>query len=214
MASSELPHASDRSPPWVNSSGTRTPIGVDVGFRTLVAAAPAHGRPVDAFMIDGAHLRESLEHLDAVLTSFDAVDFDTTGAATAAVAAVWTHRLKAQVYDAAYRTVRWAHESFPGAVLVLEDLGLEGTPLRSWWAGSCESHRWAIAALQEALVDVAVEAGVPVAHVNRDGTSVDCHRCGERGERDRDRFWCLNEACEVDVVDADAGAAVSIAKRV
>ena len=215
MASSERPFAGPQSP----AVGTRTPVGVDVGERTLVAAAPVHGRPEEAFTIEGDHVRESFRLLRSLMDALEHFGSDTTSAETALVAAFWKERLKGQVHGAAAQTVQYARE-FPGAVLVLEELPYTQRPLYEQRHDAGEIGTWLLPALQDALVAKAVDAGLPVAWIDPAGTSVECHACGERGERGdrterlRRQFRCLNDDCPVDVVDADASAAVSIAKRV
>lgn len=220
MASSELPHVSDQqSDEWGNVASSTTPIGVDVGVRCLVAAAPAHEGVEEAFTIEGDHVRESFRLLRSLMDALRGFGGDTTSVETALVAAFWKVRLKSQLHGAAARTVRYARE-YPGAVLVLEDLPYDPRPLYAHRHDAGEIGAWLLPALQDALVEKATAAGIPVAWIDPAGTSIECHRCGERGEqgdrteRLRRQFRCLNDACPVDVVDADVSAAVSIAKRV
>ena len=154
-------------------------------------------------------LMDALEHFGG----------DTTSAETALVAAFWKEQLEGLVHDTAAQTVQYARE-YPGAVLILEEIPYTQRPLYEQRHDAGEIGTWLLPALQDALVAKAVDAGVPIAWIDPAGTSVECHACGERGERGdrterlRRQFRCLNDDCPVDVVDADASAAVSIAGRV
>lgn len=214
MSSNHAVRESVLSEPQSPAVRSVTPVGVDVGFRTLVAAAPRDGRVEDVFTIDGDHVERTLDALAVVDTALDGAAFTDTATRTAVAAAVWTHRLKGQVYGAAHRTVEFAR-SHPGAVLVVEDLPAGDVPLARWWRHDAfEAQTWAVNALSRALVEVAVEAGLPVVRVDPAGTSTECHRCGETGRRERSVFECTANPCTVDVVDADVNAALTVASRV
>jgi putative transposase len=201
---------------WGNAGASVTPVGVDVGEETLVAAAPADGTVDDVLMIDGEHLRETFRLLRWQIGTLQELGVDTS--VEAAVTAVFWRRLYGQLTDAAARTMQYA-ERFPGAVLVLEDISYQACPLFEHRDAE-QPGQWILPALQERLVDRATDAGIPVAWVDPAGTSTECHRCGKHGERGPydeggwHEFHCLNDSCAVDVVDVDASAALTIASRV
>lgn len=208
----EWPHSGAQSA----AVGARTAVGVDVGEATLAAAAPAHGDTDDALMIDGDHVRETFRLLRWATVTLQEFGGDTTGAETAVVAAFW-RRLRGQLHDTAARVIQFA-QTFPGAVLVLEELPYASAPLYEH-RDTDELGTWILPALQEALVERATDAGLPVAWIDPNGTSLECHSCGEQGERGAyddggwHEFQCTNPDCPVDAVDADASAAVTIASR-
>lgn len=191
-----------------------TPIGVDVGERTLAAVAPQGASVEDARLIDGEPARESHRLLKWLTEYLQDRPGDTTSAETAVFAAFW-RRLRGQLHSAAARVIQDA-EAVPGAVLVLEELAYPRSPL--WHHRTTrEPGTWLLPAFQEILVERATDAALPVAWVAPEGTSVECHACRERGERLREdwgTFRCQNPDCSVGDVDVDASAALSIAKRV
>ncbi|WP_177213410.1 zinc ribbon domain-containing protein [Halopelagius inordinatus] len=188
-----------------------TPIGIDVGEKTLVAAATASMEPADAFAVEGHDPARLFDYLATAVGALQSAGFETDAGEAQLTAAFW-YRLRAQVLDAAARTVQWVR-SHSAPVLVLEDLGRRQRPL---WAVRDDAEQvgaWLLPHLQSALAGRAREAGVPVAYVDPDGTSRECHRCGEHGEREKQRFWCTNPDCDVRGVDADRSAAITIASR-
>lgn len=97
-----------------------TPVGVDVGVKNLIAAAPADGDVESAFTIEGSHIRTRHEALVEAMRALQGAKFDSTEGQIQLFAALW-HQIRPQVYDAAVRVVRYAQE-FSGPMLVLEDL--------------------------------------------------------------------------------------------
>lgn len=215
---SSEPVVRERALSGPQSSAVRsvTPVGVDVGEGTLVAAAPAGGAVDDALLVDGEHVRETLRLLRWQIEALQEFGADEN-AETAVVATFW-RRLYGQLTDAAARTLQYA-EQFDAPVLVLEELAYERCPLFEHRTDS-EPGCWILPAFQETLVERATDAGVPVAWVDPFRTSTECHRCKEHGTRGpyTDGGWhdfrCQNDACPVDCVDVDASAALTIASRI
>ena len=188
-----------------------TPVGVYVGEHTLAAVAPAHAAPDEAFVVDGEPVQRSFDHLQAATLTLENAPVDCPEAHTALTAAFWV-RLRAQLHHAAAQVTKYAQQ-FAGAVLVLEDLTQPPRPLYHHRDVVGELGAWTIPVLRNALVEKATEHGLPVAWVEPDYTSQECHRCGEHGERHGQTLRCTNGACPVGEVDADRSAAVSIAQR-
>lgn len=193
---------------------SRTPVGVDLGEKTLVAVAPEGTATEDVLTVDGEPVRESFRLLRQVCNALQQLPGDTDHAETAVVAAFW-HRLKGQAHDAAARALDVV-QAVDDPLLVLEDIDYAPRPLWGHRTDRDQIGTWLLPVLHEALVERAADAGVPVTHVNPEGTSQECHRCGERGERaEWGDYWfrCTTENCPVGGVDGDVNAALTIAER-
>lgn len=187
-----------------------TPIGIDVGVKNLVAAAPADADPEAAFVIDGAPLRERYDILVEATRALQGAWFDTTRGEAQLFAAMY-HQLRPQVFDAAHRLVRYAGE-FTTPLLALENLSHDARPLWDWRTAT-ELGAWLLPALQEATVEVALDAGLPVTYVDPEYTSQACHRCEKLGRLEDDVVVCTTDDCPVEAVCRDRSAAVTIANR-
>lgn len=187
-----------------------TPVGVDVGVKNLIAAAPADGDVESAFTIEGSHIRTRHEALVEAIRALQGAKFDSTEGQIQLFAALW-HQIRPQVYDAAVRVVRYAQE-FAGPMLVLEDLSFCDAPL---WERRTVSDvgTWLLPALQHAIAVKARDAGIPVTYVDPKYTTQQCHVCGDLGSVGQDAVECTTEDCPVGTVSRDESAALSIAQR-
>lgn len=71
--------------------------------------------------------------------------------------------------------------------------------------------RWSFGQLRSFLTYKAALNGVKLVAVEPRYTSQTCHSCKHIGERNNKVFKCVNNKCEVDVIDADLNAAQNIA---
>jgi IS605 OrfB family transposase len=187
-----------------------TPVGVDVGVKNLIAAAPADGDVESAFTIEGSHIRTRHEALVEAMRALQGAKFDSTEGQIQLFAALW-HQIRPQVYDAAVRVVRYAQE-FIGPVLVLEDLSFCGASL--WERRTADDvGTWLLPALQHAIAVKAQDTGIPVRYVDPKYTTQQCHVCGDLGSVGQDSVECTTEDCPVGTVSRDESAALSIAQR-
>jgi len=192
------------------STAGYTPIGIDIGEKRLVAAAPADADPEEAFVIDGEPLRERYEILVEATTALQGAWFDATRGEAQLFAALW-HQIRPQLFDAAHRLVRYAGE-FTTPLLVLEDMGFREIPL--WQRRtSTELGAWLLPALQAAISEAALDAGLPISYVDAKYTSQACHVCEKLGRLEDDVVVCTTDDCPVDAVCRDRSAAVTIAGR-
>ena len=200
------------SPPTDRSHrySEETLIGVDVGVRNLVAAAPADGDVTSAFVVDGGHLRKRYELLAETTRALEGAPFDTTDGQIQLFAAIW-YQIRPQVYDAAVRVVRYARQ-FTAPTIVLEDLGSRGAPL---WERRTTTHldTWLLPALQHAVRVKADYEDVAVTTVDPRRTTRQCHTCGEVGSVDGCTLSCTTPDCPTNTAPRDASAALSIARR-
>jgi len=205
MSSTPLPAAvGQRRPPGV------TPVGVDVGVKNLIAAAPVDGDVESAFIIEGGHIRTRHEVLVEAMRALQGAKFDSTEGQIQLFAALW-HQIRPQVYDAAVRVVRYAGQ-FPPPMLVLEDLSFCGA---SSWERRTDDDvgTWLLPALQHGITVKARSAGIPVTYVDPKYTTQQCHVCGELGSVGQDAMECTTEDCPVGTASRDESAALSIAQR-
>jgi len=190
---------------------SRTPIGVDLGEKTLVAALPAGGALDEALVVDGEDVQGQYQALAEGLTTVRETGFATGVGETQLIAGFWWE-IQQQVRDAAARTVVYA-EQHSDPVLAIEALGHDPTPL---WehelAGDCGT--WLLPVVQEAIVTQAAAVGIDVVTVDPQYSSQACHRCGTHGDLGRATLLCTNDDCPVERVDRDVSAAATLASRV
>jgi len=187
-----------------------TPVGVDVGVKNLIAAAPADGDVESAFTIEGSQIRTRYKTLVEAMRALQSAKFDSTEGQIQLFAALW-HQIRPQVYDAAVRVVRYAQE-FAGPMLVFEDLSFCGASL--WEQRTADDvGMWLLPALQHAIAVKACDAGIPVKYVDPKYTTQQCHVCGELGSVSQDAVECTTEDCPIGTVSRDESAALSIVQR-
>jgi transposase len=191
---------------------SRTPIGVDVGVKQVAVAAPADADPVDAVAVDGGEVRTLYAEFTKA-THGRTQEAGPTPESLGAVVAKYWPRFEAAFERAADVLVEYARQH-PRPVLVFEDLGHERKPLVACKYGNVAPSEWVPGVAINLLPELVRDAGVPAVSVRPEGTSSECHRCGERGDLGRDVLTCTTASCPVDDVCRDRSAAVSIANRV
>lgn len=202
-----------RSAPAQSADGaTVTPVGVDVGsHRHLFAAATVADGLVGGITADADYLARLYAEFQSAthrLGTAPPSDPDNLGTLVARYWPLIRDALEAATDD----VLAYAREH-PAPVLVLEDLRAEPRPLVEIAYGEMRLASWCPAVAQAVLVDRAVEAGLPVATVDPEGTTQECHACGAVGDLEDGALVCRASDCPVDAVDRDRSAAVSIAKR-
>jgi hypothetical protein len=190
----------------------KTSIGVGIGVTRLAVAATAEGGPDDAVVVDGTEIRTlyaEFTHGTQALTR----DTEPTPESLGALVAEYWPQFEPAFDRAAGVLLEYARQ-YPQPVLAFEQLGHERKPLVACKHGNVAPSEWIPSVAVHELVERVRGAGVPVITADPDGTTSECHRCGERGEVGRDLFTCLDEECPVNDVCRDRSAAVSLAKRV
>lgn len=76
-------------------------------------------------------------------------------------------------------------------------------------------NSWSFYRLQQFVEYKSKEHCIPFIKINPQYTSRECNRCGIIGERDRDKFVCLNKHCKgfKKIIHSDINAAYNIGKR-
>lgn len=106
------------------------------------------------------------------------------------------------------RIVEYAKQ-YPKPIIVLEKLGyFKNNSKNKRW--NFLLGNWARRKLQEMIEYKAKWDGIPVFYINPAYTSLYCHYCGSKGNRDGISFKCPNCGREY---NADANAAMNLAKR-
>lgn len=188
-----------------------TPIGVDVGTKQLATAATAAGPHGGPAVDERKYIRQLYSEFCSATERLSlAPEYDET-TLDDLVDRYWP-RFEAAFTHAAEEVITYAqqHES---PMIVLEDLPVDQQPLRACRNGNVRLAAWCPPAVQSVLVKCAVKNGLPVTYVDPHDTSKECHRCGERGKLGEARFRCTNDACPIDDVCRDRGAAATIARR-
>jgi len=99
-------------------------------------------------------------------------------------------------------------------IIALEDLKYIRSRTKRWNKHANRmKHAWSFGQLQSFIEYKAALAGLTVKKVKADGTSQECHRCGEKGKRTKAKFVCTNGQTCGELLDADINAAKNIAAR-
>jgi len=162
------------------SSGEKTPIGVDVGHNYILAATP-DDPSAESFLVSGNEykfvrryyrsLRDSLQQAGALR-------------ARNRVGNKEYRRIQDANHTLAKRLIEYACQ-FENPVIKLEDL--EGIRNGNEWNGL---HSWPFYELQQFITYKAEKVGIRVEEVDPTNTSQECSQCGEYVGRDGSRFEC------------------------
>lgn len=204
---------SKSAPALIGAMDGPTPVGVDIGStrHLFVATTPRDG-PGNALTVEASYVAALFAEFQSAthrLGAAPAYDDDCLGDL---VARYWP-RIRTALERAAENVVEYA-AAHPSAVLVVEDLPQRPRTLVDAANGGVRLASWIPPVARAVIVDVAAEAGLPIASVDPHETSRKCHVCGERGELLRDVLACSAPNCPVDEVCRDRSAAATIAKRV
>jgi len=195
------------------SEGAVTRIGVDLGEKNLLAAAPADAGPdiEEALVINSGVESALYDEVVAITRRLQTMEADTR----LQEAAVFEHHL--QVFNRRFAEAiaeLWEFlDQFGSVVLVLEDLPAEYRPLITCRHGEVDAGTWLLPAFQRRLATASVQAGYPITYVDPDYTTKECHICGVHGERSSAELLCVNDGCPVNSICRDRSAAATIAQR-
>lgn len=192
-------------------SAVRTYVGVDVGEKHLMTAAPAGTATDSAYIVDGERLRDRFYLLTEMQRLLQRTSFTTKVTELEVFASIWMD-IRERIIQTAVETVRYAKQ-FTAPVLVVEDLSGEPFALWEWRTEQTEFGTWLLPTLQETIKAHAVDAGIPVVEVDRAYSSQECHACDEIGELGKDTLTCTTSDCPVQEVCRDRSAALTIASR-
>lgn len=180
-----------------------TPVGVDIGLRNLLAAAPASA---SADVSEGVVFDD--DRIEEYYTTLEYVP-DTTGH-TATILADKLHRV---LNDVAQDVVAYT-ASFDVPLLVLEDLSYDDRSLSDCIESGAAVECWLYPAMQRAIIEAAAEAGIPVVSVTEKHSTQQCHGCLDFARVGDETIQCTTEDCPVGTVCRDLSAAVTVAQRV
>jgi len=192
---------------------TLTVIGVDVGVKQLLAAAPVTADPdvAKALVVDGGVARALFDGLGDTLARLDELGVDSTAVTSEALANY--RQLIYQRFGLATAALQEHLEHHDADAVALEDLEQEDRTLEECARGETKAGGWLLPAFLDRLEDALTSAGYRVERVDPKYTTQECHVCGELAEVSDATIACETPDCPVDVVCRDRSAAVSIAKR-
>lgn len=195
-------------------TAARTVIGVDLGIKTLLTAAPAGAGPdvSEAFTAGGGIERELYQTLGRTLTRLDELDVDTTTAETRATKA-YGALLRQHVQEATAALLEYV-EAADADVVAVERLDHNRRPLAECARGASEVDSWLFPVVRDRIEWDLRCAGYRVERVSRKYTTRQCHICGDLATMERATISCTTDDCPVDDVCRDRSAAVTIAGRV
>lgn len=182
-------------------------VGVDVGVKTMFAAAPANAPPeVDtAIAVEGEEQRELLDEFKHAYTHAGSGNQTT-------VLERYRDRLLNGLADAVAELLAFL-EALDAGVVALEDLGHEHMTLSEWSDSGRDHSAWMLPEILARLEEVLTAEGYRVEHVSPENTTTECHYCLQNGAVGRATLSCTEENCPVDRVSRDRSAAVSVANR-
>jgi len=195
-------------------AAARTAVGVDLGIKTLLTAAPADAdaEVSDAFTAGGDIERELYQTLGQTLTRLDELDVDTTAAEARATQA-YGDLIRQRVQAATVALLKYVEE-VDADVVAVEEIAHNRKPLAECARGPTEVDSWLFPVVRDRIEWELRCAGYRVERVSRKYTTRQCHVCGQLARMESATISCATDDCPVDVVCRDRSAAVSIAGRV
>lgn len=190
-----------------------TVVGVDVGVRNLLVAAPAEAGPdvPTALVVDGGPVRALYAALVDAMDALEASP-DATGGTAQRLREHYRDRLHARLGDAVEELLAFV-DDLEADVVALEDLGGRPPSLATALQEGHDTDAWVLPMLQMRLTASLEAAGYAVTFVDRDYTTRACHHCEQFAVVEDHTIRCTTADCPVDVVGRDRSAAVSIAQR-
>lgn len=208
---------------WPHEPTEYTYVGVDLGVRNLLAAAPADagvgrgesradsGRITNALTVDGEVTRALYREMLATvgrLRKTPTVSFETRGFALG----YYFSRLRDRIDAAIAEFLGFCEELPEPLAVVVEDFGYSRRSLVECVRRELDAGTWLLPQTRYRLAAELTRRDVRVTYVDPAQTTRTCHACGEPGMA-RDRFRCLSDDCPVRTVNRDRNAAVNIAQR-
>lgn len=189
-------------------------IGVDLGVRNLLVAAPANsGLEIGkTFSLSGEVDRALFNELGAITRRLQLMEADTTEK-EAEVFAEYHQWLVGRFDSAIAEFIHWLDQRFDKPLITLEDLAYTNTPLADVRRAEGDAGTWMMPAFQKRLARTLEEEGYEVEYVAPEKTTQECHVCRVHGERRGGKLHCINDGCDVDEVCRDESAAVTIGRR-
>jgi len=195
-------------------SETATVIGVDLGVKRLLVAAPADTDPdvLDALVVGGGVERDLYDALGDTLSRLHGKSVDTREAEAQAIENY--RSLLQQRFALAARSLVEYADRLDTDVVALEDIEYEGGALAECARGPTKAGEWVLPAFREQLKATLTAEGHRVERVDANYSTQQCHVCEELADVSRATISCETEDCPVDTVCRDRSAAATVAKRI
>jgi putative transposase len=190
-----------------------TVVGVDLGVRNLLVAAPAIDDPrVEvAYAVDGDEVRQLYHTLQRERRQLRDLPSDTSER-EARLVDRYRDQLATCVAGAVDGLLAYL-DVLDAGVVALEDVSYPGQSLTACRTDDVDAGTWVLPTMESAIASAARSEGYRVELVSPEFTTKQCHVCGQLGRVDHDELTCTTPGCPVDEVDRDRSAAVSVAKR-
>ena len=190
-----------------------TVVGVDLGVKRLLVAAPADAGPdiVDTLTVGGGVERALYNALGDTLNRLDGQHADTIDAEHQTVER-YRSLLRQRFVLAAASLVEYA-DRVGADTIALEKLDERAGTLAECARGQTKAGAWVLPAFRDHLESTLAAEGYSVEHVDARYTTQRCHCCGELADVSRATITCETDDCPVETVCRDQSAAVTIAKR-
>ena len=209
---------SSHTPPRATTDVTPGPddptiVGVDLGLRQLLTAAPASAAPdvSTAVAVDGEPIRALFADLREAARQCQVATDDANGGAVRLdrhYRALLVHHVDGAIAALlAYLMARDAD------VVALEELGQERASLTDVRSSGQDLDVWLFPVVQERLETALAGAGYRPVYVDPTHTTDTCHECELLAHVEDETITCTTPDCPVETVDRDRSAAVSIARR-
>lgn len=194
-------------------SEQQTVIGVDLGVKRLLVAAPADSDPdvPEPLVVGDGVERDLYNALGDTLGRLDRRAVDTAEAEAQAVES-YRSLLRQRFGLATDALVEYA-DQLGADVVALEDLQYESGTLAECARGATEAGQWVLPAFRDRLEATLAAEGYHVKRVDATYSTQQCHVCGEIADVGRGTILCETADCPVGRVCRDRSAAVTLAQR-
>lgn len=190
-----------------------TVVGVDLGVKRLLVAAPDDAGPdvSGALAVGGGVERDLYDGLGDTLSRLDSHPVETTEAEAEAIER-YRSLLRQRFTLAAQSLVEYA-DRHDADVVALEDIEYEGGTLAECARGRMKAGEWVLPTFREHLEATLAAEGFQVERVDAAYSTQECHVCGELTDVSRATITCETEGCPVDGICRDRSAAATLANR-
>jgi hypothetical protein len=202
----------DSVPAQTGDDVTAPAVGVDLGVKRLLVAAPATDEPdvPNALVVEGGVERELYDSLGDTLTRFDQLA-ETTEAEAQAVQAC--RSMLHQRFDLGAERLLEYLNRVDADLVALEDTTYDCRSLAECARGRTKVGSWLLPTFRDYLENRLAAGGYQVERVDAAYTTQRCHVCGELTDVGNATISCETGSCPVDAVCRDRSAAATIAQR-
>jgi len=188
-------------------------VGVDLGVKHLLVAAPATAGPevTNALVVGEGIERDLYDALGDTLNRIADRPLDTSAAEVQTIESY--HTLLRQRFALAAAALVDYVDHHGVDIVAIEDREFKERSLATAARSRTKAGEWILPAFRDRLEAMLAAEGYRVERVDTAYTTQECHICGELVEMSRATIVCETEECPVGRICRDRSAAVSIAQR-